>query len=302
MDLNEESIPAPPDAAYNSFNEAYSALKEHGIRYGYGFRINTSRPTGSSIKTRIYYCCDKSRQYNSQARVRKTSTRTDNCPFKLIIYQKDSQWMLQVTNDQHSHPPSLDPRTHHVYRKRTPAQKAIIKSQSKAGIEPKRIMTTIRQEDPQTFIQAQDIYNERISARADYLNRRSPMEALLDELSTPEWISDVKLDADNHVQNLFFAHQNQVELLLANPDILLMDCTYRTNRYRLPLLHILGCTNLGTFFSAGFCFLKEETELDYYWAISTFLRLTNVSHPQVFISDQEQALKSAAQELLPSVP
>jgi hypothetical protein len=49
--LEKERIPAPLDIAYNSFNKAYSALKEHGICYSYGFRINTSHLTGSSIKT-----------------------------------------------------------------------------------------------------------------------------------------------------------------------------------------------------------------------------------------------------------
>ena len=51
MDLDEESIQAPPDAAYNSHDEANSTLKEHGIRYGYGFRISKSyllRTAGSS--------------------------------------------------------------------------------------------------------------------------------------------------------------------------------------------------------------------------------------------------------------
>ena len=87
------------------------------------------------------------------------------------------------------------------------------------------------------------------------------MEALLDDLSTADWVFAVKKDSNNRVQNLFFAHQKQVELLLANPDVLLMDCTYRTNKYKLPLLHILGCTNLQTFFSAGFCFLSNETHV-----------------------------------------
>jgi hypothetical protein len=66
MDLDEEEpipeeerIPAPLDTSYSSFNKVYSALKEHGIQHGYGFRINTSRPINSSFKTRIYYCCDK---------------------------------------------------------------------------------------------------------------------------------------------------------------------------------------------------------------------------------------------------
>ena len=81
-----------------------------------------------------------------------------------------------------------------------------------------------------------------------------------------------------------------------------MDCTYRTNKYRLPLLHILGCTNLGTFFSAGFCFLRNETQLDYHWAVSTFLAKIGALRPHVFISDQEDALKSAVRELLPTVP
>src|ERR1043166_1730803 len=226
MDPNEETIPPPPDAAYNSRDEAYDALKEHGIRFGYGFRIAGSRPYGAAVKNRIYYCCDKYRQYNSQARVRSTASRASGCPFRVAIYQKDNQWMLQVKNDQHNHGPSLDPSAHHVYRRRTPAQKETIKSLSQAGIAPKQIMTTIRHSDPDTFISPRDIRNERILARADYLNGRSAIEALLDELSTSgEWVFDVKLDPDNHVQCLFFAHKKQIEMLLTNPDILMMDCT-----------------------------------------------------------------------------
>ena len=86
MDLNEENIPAPLDAAYNTFDEAYGALRQHGILHGYGFRIESSRPYGSRIKTRIYYTYDKSRQYKSQARVRSIKSRIDNYPFKLVIY------------------------------------------------------------------------------------------------------------------------------------------------------------------------------------------------------------------------
>jgi hypothetical protein len=97
-------------------------------------------------------------------------------------------------------------------------------------------------------------------------------------------------------------HVKQQELLRTNPDILLMDCTYRTNKYRMPLLHILGCTNLQTFFSAGFCFLRNETYQDYHWAVSTFLDKANTSYPNVFLSDQEEALKSAVRELLPAIP
>ncbi len=145
-------IPAPPDTAYRSYDEAYTALKEHGLRYGYGFKIRTSSSIGSdTIKTRVYFCCDKSRTYNSQARVRSTSTRTTGCPFKLVIRQKDNQWLLQVTNNQHNHGPSLNPSAHHVYRRRTPAQKEMITSMSRANAAPSRILTALRDAGPFFF-------------------------------------------------------------------------------------------------------------------------------------------------------
>jgi hypothetical protein len=165
-----------------------------------------------------------------------------------------------------------------------------------------QIMAAIQKEDPGTLVSATDIRSERKAIREKHLNGRSPIETLVDDLSTPDWVFALKRDAENHVQCLFFAHQKQIELLLANPDILLMDCTYRTNKYRMPLLHILGYTNLQTFFSAGFCFLRNETEDDYHWAISNFILKTGALQPHAFISDQEDALKLAATRLFPGVP
>ena len=90
MDFIEE-IPVPPDATYDSHDNAFNALKQHSLQFGYGFRVKDSRPYNSSIKTRIYYCCDKSGTHKSQARIRSTGTRTSGCSFKLVIFQKDDQ-------------------------------------------------------------------------------------------------------------------------------------------------------------------------------------------------------------------
>jgi hypothetical protein len=171
-----------------------------------------------------------------------------------------------------------------------------------AGARPMQILVAIQKEDHDTLVSATDIRSERKAVREKQLSGRSPIEALLDNLSTSDWVFAVKKDDNNHVQNLFFAHQKQIEMLRANPDVLLMDCTYRTNKYKLPLLHILGCNNLQTFYSAGFCFLTNETQADYHWAIANFLLKTGVQKPRVFISDQEEALKMTARSLLPEVP
>jgi hypothetical protein len=298
-----DDIEPPPDRLYDNYEEAYNALKSHGMQHGYGFVLNRSKPPNSDVKTRYYYHCDKFRTYQSKARILSTSTRTTGCPFKLIIFKTNNdQWKLEVRDKHHNHTRSLYPSAHNVYRRRTPAQKDMIESMTRAGVRPMQIMAAIEIEDPDTLVSATDIRSERKAIREKHLNGRSPIETLLDDLSTPDWVFTVKKDANNHVHSLFFAHQKQIELLLANPDVLLMDCTYRTNKYRLPLLHILGCTNLHTFFSAGFCFLRNETEEDYHWAVSNFLLKTRPSEPRVFISDQESALKLAVHTLLPRVP
>jgi hypothetical protein len=298
-----EDIAPPPDSFFASYDEAYNALKNHGMEHGYSFVLNRSKPAHSDIKTRYYYHCDRFKKYQSQAKLFSTSTRTTGCPFKLIIFKvADREWKLEVRDKNHNHGRSLNPSTHNVYRKRTQTQKDTIQAMTYAGVRPMQIVAAIQKEDPDTLVSATDIRSERKAIREKHLNGRSPIETLLDDLSTPEWVFALKRDPENRVQCLFFAHQKQIELLLANPDILLMDCTYRTNKYRMPLLHILGCTNLQTFFSAGFCFLRNETEDDYYWAISNFILKTGALPPRAFISDQEDALKLAATRLFPGVP
>lgn len=299
-----EAIPALLDLLYDSYEEAYDALKTHGMQHGYGFVLKRSKPHNSDVKTRYYYHCDRFRTYQSSASKLNTSTRATGCPFKLVIFKvkHSQQWKLEVLDKHHNHSKSISPSAHNVYRKRTTAQKEVIELMTHAGVRPMQILAAIQSEDRNTLVSATDIRGERKAIREKQLDGRSPMEALLDDLSTADWVFAVKKDDNNRIQNLFFAHQKQVELLLANPDVLLMDCTYRTNKYKLPLLHILGCTNLQTFFSAGFCFLSNETHADYHWAIANFLLKTGVQQPRVFISDQEEALKMSARSLLPGVP
>jgi hypothetical protein len=49
-------------------------------------------------------------------------------------------------------------------------------------------------------------------------------------------------DNENRVTRLFFAYPKLIELLKQNPNILLLDCIYKTNRFNMPLLNICGVT------------------------------------------------------------
>jgi hypothetical protein len=94
-------------------------------------------------------------------------------------------------------------------------------------------MAAIQKKNPDTLVSATDIRSERKVIREKHLNGRSLIETLLDDLSTPDWVFALKRDAENHVQCLFFAHQKQIELLLANPSpgvcLCILECMCMRN-------------------------------------------------------------------------
>src|ERR1051326_3709408 len=309
--MNEtfEATLSSPNSVYTSYDEAYNAFKQHGITHGYGFYLKRSLPYKSPVKTRIDFVCDRSKIYVCQGNIRSTKTRTTGCSFNATIFKMNTEieeindsWRLEIRNPHHNHPPSSDPRAHNVHRKRTPADLNTIDSMTRAGSRPKQIFAAITKENPDTLVTPRDVRTDKKTLRNIQLNGRTPTETLLDDLkSSPDWLFDFKLDSQNRLQNLFFAHQKSIEIYRANFDVLIMDCTYRTNRYNLPLLHIIGSTNMSTYFTIGFCFIRVEEQLDYFWALSAFKNKTQAPTPRIFVSDDEDALKNAARDLWPSV-
>jgi hypothetical protein len=50
-------------------------------------------------------------------------------------------------------------------------------------------------------------------------------------------------------------------------DVLLLDCTYKTSRFNIPLLNICAITSNNMVIQVGLAFLSGEKESDYNWAI-----------------------------------
>jgi MULE transposase domain len=71
------------------------------------------------------------------------------------------------------------------------------------------------------------------------------------------WTANNKAE-DDVVSRVFCIHKTSLALLRAHSYILVTDCTYNTNKYKMPLLDIVGITSLNTSFYVGFCFVAED--------------------------------------------
>ena len=72
-----------------------------------------------------------------------------------------------------------------------------------------------------------------------------------------------KLDKDLCIRRLFFAKTTSQELLKLNYEVLLMNFTYKTNMYKMPLCIITGVTPLNITYYVAFAFLSAEAMDDY---------------------------------------
>jgi hypothetical protein len=208
-----------------------------------------------------------------------------------------------MENSTYNHEPSPT-STHVAYRAEEVSNKTeSIKNQLFQGLPTRYILTGLQKEDQDLCITARDIYNLRRKLYIGFLARRTPLQALLIELlKDGEWIFKHELDDRNHITALFCMHRSSIAMLRTNSWVISMDCTYKTNRYGLPLLNIVGFAVTRSTFHIGFAFIKDE-KADSYEVILSCLaeayEALNLEFPRTILTDKEEALMNAIAAVFP---
>jgi hypothetical protein len=173
----------------------------------------------------------------------------------------------------------------------------------------RQIMTATQLQQPDSCITERDIYNLRAKVNQDFLKGRTPIQALLMELPTDgKWMFRYELDPDNHVTVLFAMHRNSLALLKRYPWVISIDCTYKTNRFNMPLLDIVGFACTGASIYLGWAFVTNEREetytliMDYLAEIYAHIQQTEASFPSApctILTDKESGLINAVHAVFP---
>ena len=98
-------------------------------------------------------------------------------------------------------------------------------------------------------------------------------ETVIKQLEVLGWAYEFRQDSDARVTEPICIPDISKKFLECFLEALIIDCTYQTNRYRLPLLDIVGQTNTNSIFYIGFGLLAAEDEVHYSWAIRSMRTL-----------------------------
>ena len=99
-------------------------------------------------------------------------------------------------------------------------------------------MTYFRQNSEKQFL-PYDFYNLYASFRRDMRRGLSSTDALIEDLKERGIYQRTK-PMGNTTEYLWIALPQSIELALVNQDVVLLDTTYKTNKFGLPLFHIVG--------------------------------------------------------------
>ena len=122
------------------------------------------------------------------------------------------------------------------------------------------------------------------------------MHALADQLEGEGFWSQIRLDESGRVVAVIFAHPRSLGYLKLYPEVLLLDSTYKTNKYKMPLLDIVGVDACQRSFCIAFAFLSGEEEDDYIWPLKqlrSMYELHGISLPSIILTDRCLACMNA---------
>jgi hypothetical protein len=208
------------------------------------------------------------------------------CSFLCFALNKiDVSWIFLVKDFSHNHSLIIE-KAYFALRKLAIISETVSKIdyQSETQATSTQVLISMRLEDEDCILKSRDIYNVKQSIRRNILKSLTSTQFLLQNLKRNNWYYKYRIIFFAHeVTHLFFVENYIYELLKNNWEVLLMNCIYKINKYKLSLLVIVDHISLSITFYVDFAFLTKKTEKNYIWMLDTLQKY--LEQKNIFISD-----------------
>jgi hypothetical protein len=302
------------DRAWPSFEELFVAVSKITREIGFGVvkrrSANVDKRTGKPRRIDIECYEGRSNESKATKRVRQNSKKKD-CGWKAkgVHSTKDNLWRFTVYRHTHSHEFCDQPdRLASVRRldKTLEVTKRVHELTDTVKLTAADILACIQKEFPGTRLTRDDILNIQKARQAEESGTLTSTQQFLRHISTTPRITQRRFpeSRDVPIKRVFWTYDWCFEQWKKNPEVWSLDCTYKVNKFDMPLLQINGVTAIHTTFNIGYCLLSGEREECFTWVLSVLqelLSLKGIPLPKVIISDFDKALKKAARAIFPNV-
>ena len=169
---------------------------------------------------------------------------------------------------------------------------------------PREILSILKERDPSNTTGIKSIYNVIFTNKSTKQGGLNSIQYVLDQLIKKEYLYNYCTNPDtNEITYILWVHPKSLELSVNFSYVLIIDATYKTNEYRIPLLEVVGIISTMWTYSLMFAYLSNERTEQLTWVLGTLKKWMvekKVSLPLVFVSDQDLALINAIETCFPN--
>ncbi|KAL8474205.1 hypothetical protein ACS0TY_030865 [Phlomoides rotata] len=255
--------------------------------------VKRSDNVAGKKKARVFLACEGGgsyRRWKEKTKVKRANNDDDDdeklvkeremgakkceCPFLLKGTQlSPTEWGLEVKCGTHNHPITSYLEGHsYVGRLSTEEEEEFVIDMSKCNAPLKSVLKELKRKNDHNHSTLRTIYKLCKKHRVVEYCGRTQLQYLMSKLVESHYVHYSRMCSKiNTLNELFFAHPVSLSLVRSFPKVLLIDCTYKTNRYWLPYLEIFGVTSTRITFCVASVYLLAEKEENYQWALGILL-------------------------------
>ncbi|KAL5543352.1 hypothetical protein UlMin_007136 [Ulmus minor] len=148
-----------------------------------------------------------------------------------------------------------------------------------------------------------DLYNSLAAGPRgdDDLDANTTLTFLQSKLDIdPEFFYAYMVDEESRLTHLFWADGGSRFDYEFFGDSLAFDSTYKTNRWQMPLVVVVGSNNHGMTCVFGFVLIQNETTKTYTWVLQKFLECMKDKLPETILTDGCISMNKAIEDLMPN--
>jgi hypothetical protein len=312
---------APPtNRTFTTWKEGQQYCQQWARDHGYALRVRTSTrekyPDGHKGLT--YYgllICeagDKRRDYHTEQQEenlkRRLHSKRDHCPFAIIISrtpcEPDERFTMKIKRGDHDCVLTTLPTAHAIHRRQyREGLLADIRIKRAGGTVARAYYDAEMVKNPEAPVTLKDVENAFATVRDETLEGRPAIQAVMHKLQNDEnWLFDYCYNDLHQIERLVFFHKRCVQLLHLFPESLVLDGTFKTNRFNMTLINTVGLTATNETFLCGQALLAHEDTTDYVWLLEWLKKLyvtRKIPLPSSITSDKESGLLPAMKQVFP---
>ncbi|WCJ38427.1 hypothetical protein M5689_019488 [Euphorbia peplus] len=295
------------DEKFATRDDAVEHVKCIAILQHFEMVISSNHKDGRQCTMR----CSRGLKYkplkDPSARQRQCRTNKCGCPVKLKLKQRrypdGNFWSIHTCSAEesmHNHPLAVYPEGYRQMSGLSPSSKDIIRDMTDAQSKPGPILAAIHKACPYDNAHIQHVYNEREGLRQRAREGRDVPSQMFYLAKKNNYTYSYVVDEGNTLTHIFMAHPVAVKLLRTYYWWIGVDSTYKTNKYNMPLLEIVGTTPCQKNFLVAYVFLQNESAESYRWALQTLRGMfLKDKFPVAITSDRELGLIRPLQDVFP---